>query len=414
MIAEQLPPVEFTPNYNLEFTGECLALCYLAHYNDVVLQPRVETSLKRAYAMDDIRLRAYVSGGRPGYAIVRWDNDDAKRITIAIEGMRTFNQIRSLWNGYSATNYAPTDGVVYNSFQTFAQTIRDELLADPNFYTFWGRPGYTFTFTGFSLGAAVAELLGDYMKANNPRPVVKVVKFASPRVGDRRHVARLNRSVFRENWYFGRDPVDILPYVTPNANLLEVAIGWRMGVWFAQDPDATRIDNRGHYLDPFHVGGAVQSASYLREFTRPYDQSSAWYDHSQKSYRHAFMVYAEWYNSLAKWRFRYLEFNDENQWGLQFNNQATYTAAMEQLVSPQPDPVNVDCPQWTQLRDGGADAAKNDRPRLPIQNFDRVSNGTAIGGTWGDPEQPEVAPVSSILARPPAVFSRVTPGRRRG
>ena len=414
MLLDQLPPVPFGPNYNLEFTGECLALAYLAGYNDQAIQPRVLTSLKNAYAMDDIVLRAFVPGGRPGYAITKWVNENRQSVTVSIEGLRVWSQLRNWWSGFGSQSFLSGRGVAFAQFYNFAVAIRDELLATTDFNTLWNAPGSTFTFTGHSMGAAVAEILAELMKVNNPRRVIKLVKFGSPRVGDANYVRSLSRGVFRESWYYGRDPVDILPYYSPSSFSMSTTNTMVGFTWYAQDSNATRIDPTGHYLDPFHVGGAVQSGQYLRSFGLPVNVNSPWFDHTIKAYRFGFMVYNNWYNGLGLWRFRYLEFNDENQWGLQFNNQSAFTDLMQALVTPQPDPVRVDCPEWTALRDGNGNASLRDRPRLPIQSFDEPQWGAQNDGSWGDPVQPEVAPVSAIVAPAPRVFSRVTPGRRRG
>lgn len=413
MLADQLPAIPFSPDYNLEFTSECMALTYLAGYNDQAIQPRVMTSFQRAYAMTNILMRPFVPDGAPGYCIAIWNDESVQRVTVAIEGTRSDAQLRRFWGGYQATQVTAPNQWVFEPFEAHAATIFAALLADPVFAGVLAQNGYVFTFTGHSLGAAVAERLAAKLKAYRPAKVIKCVKFGSPRVGNRSYVRNLSQNIWRENWYYNRDPVDVLPYFTLSSDSNFLNLVGASGTWYAQDGNATRIDPRGYYLDPFHAGGAIQAAQYLRSFGQPRTIDNAWYDHLAKSYRYGFLAYTNWYNSLAKWRFRYLEFNDENGWGINFNNQGTWTDAMQALISPDPDPVDVDCPQFSRIRIEQPAGEWGDQPRIPLQNFDAESGGTAIGGDWGDPAQPEVAPIRAIVAPPPRIFSRRTPGRRR-
>ena len=116
--------------------------------------------------------------------------------------------------------------------------------------------------------------------------------------------------------------------------------------------------------------------------------------------------------AINRYRFRYLEFNDENQWGLQFSFGQGILDAMKQLIAPQPDPVEwllsgeeLDLADQNASFFYGAAAGGEDQG---------VEGGAEDDFAYGPVVQEPVRPaVAEMRAPPPRTFYAPAHGRRR-
>src|SRR6266542_4518180 len=179
MLDRALPPLAYNFLFPMVSIQEAFAYCYLASYSDQALQPRVFTSFQRAYGVGQIELHAPVIDGRPGYLLASYVQGDDQRMIVAIEGMRTASQVRTFWNDNAGRNFPANDGpaAVLTKFFTHGWTIYNELKANGTFMAMFNRPMTPITFTGFSLGSACAELVGEWLKRDRPTKALNVVKF---------------------------------------------------------------------------------------------------------------------------------------------------------------------------------------------------------------------------------------------
>lgn len=378
MIDRELPPIAPDVTIRPMDIQEAFALCYLARYCDQAIQPRVLTSLQRAYGPTNVNLTTFVPNGRPGFCIASWAQDGVKKLIVAIEGIRSVASLRSLYYGYVGWATLPNSSkTVYGIAKTYADQIWTMLKADANFVVPYGQAGVPVTFTGHSMGAAVAEILGEYASDEKPNKARRVIKFGSPRVGCPAYLRQRNRTVQRASIYCDRDPIDILPQYAPAMAGSSTAVSGPCG-FYATDGAAQRYTRQGLDIQAFREGGYGQAMQFARAYSQPMNTSNPWYDHALKAYRLMFCHLVDPWSSLDRWRFRYLEFNDENQWGLYFRQGQGITDQMETLNTTQPEPVPVDIAERY--------------IRLAAEAAGQLSDGTETGQVWGgDGEDDQVA-----------------------
>lgn len=410
MIDRTLPPIPCGNTIYPDHIREALALCLHAGYNDVPIQPRVLTSFQRAYGMHSMENVPFVANGRPGFTIAYWGLPSGRRIVVAIEGTRTRSQL-TIWNGGLTTQSGLTGhaGMCWDTALTYANQIRILLQANTTFAGLLASQGTMLTFTGHSLGAAVAEVLGEIYAVSNPGNAVRVIKFASPRVGTPAWVAGRVRNVARASIYCDRDPIDIFPMLAPQA--LNGAFPNTIGrACYSTDDSAQRWTKNGDDVGSFYEGGFYQAIHYGRWFTRTIDGGNPWYDHTINVYRLMFSNIVAAQDTLEKYRFLYLEFNDQNQWGQEFVRGDGIRAPMLDLNVVQPDPVPVNVTNEVMLIA---------QERVGMSVAQPASEDWQAGG-WDAPEPtengiiPQVQPnVMQMLAVPGRTFTPNMSGRRR-
>jgi len=410
MIDRALPPIAPDVTIRPCEIQEAFALCYLAAYNDQAIQPRVFQSFNRAYGPDFLFQTPFVDGGRPGYCIAQWNSPLMKRVTVAIEGARSFAQFRTVWGGVvgqsSLTGHL---GACWTTAKTYADQIHTLLMADSNFTSMLALTPCPITFTGYSLGAAIAEILAERFSISHPLKGRSCIKFASPRVGNPQWISGRSRTTRRASVYCGRDPIDLFPQFSPSLTGLET-LGNLGSPVYATDPAASRFAVLGEEETAFYEGGSGQVIRYGRAARQTIDATNPWFDHQRGIYRMMFCNLTNPWSSLDKWRFRYLEFNDENSWGVAYRPDRVPSVAMEYLNPTQPNPVEVDiAPQIIQVA---------------REALDPDIGGTSVGGEWGwsggsDDDlvaqipDPVLPTMREILAPLPATFTPTASGRRR-
>lgn len=410
MIATGLPPIAPDVTIRPCDIQEAFALCYLAQYNDAAIQPRVLTSMQRAYAPDALNLTQFVPNGRPGYCIASWAQPGTKKLIVAIEGIRSFASLRTLYYGLvGSSSVAGHDGRIWGAAKTYADQIWTLLQADSNFLGPYNEAGVPITFTGHSLGAVIAEILGEYVSVAKPAKARRVIKFGSPRLGNPAWIRGRSRTVQRASIYCDRDPVDLLPQFAPTITGGPI-VDAVLPPSYVRDGTAQRYTKQGREVESFHEGGVGQAFQFARSYGTTMDTQNPWYDHQLKSYRLMFCNITNPWSYIDKWRIRYLEFNDENQWGIFFRPGQGITVDMETLNGTQPDAVPVDL--------------SPDQLLIARQQADPTIGGTSIGGDWGggrddDQEalqqipQPALPTMREVLAAPPVIFQPNAVGLRR-
>lgn len=375
MISEYLRPVEPRPVISIEEVAEALAFTYLAYYNAAAIQPRVTEAYTRAWGLDQI-INFPRDSTTPGFKVFLLTIEARKRMVIAIEGTTALSQIMGIIDTYLQGFSTTWPGQCVNLYRNVADSIWTKLMANNTCAAAINDGGYHYTFAGHSLGAAAADLLSYKYQSTYPGRSVRVIKFGSPAVGSSSYVQAANRMVQRRiNCYMENDPIHNFPNTSMFSTLafggLNAVVGTNM-----QPEDVCQILSRrnawGREL-PVGMGSSLQAAALLSQLRRGImDDSNKWWCHLIKSYRLAMMNTLGTSETQIKYRFNYLEHDDENAWQTRWSPGTLTWSFMDALNSPGPADVAV--------FSAGVARAINEP----------TGGGIEVTGTWG-----EDAPVAS-------------------
>lgn len=324
--------------------AECFSLCYLSRYPDEAIPPRVDASFKRAWGMTTLYRKPAVTGGRPGYAVAIWPDAGLTRVTVAIDGIASASQLRTHFGTQVSVRYAPARGRVLQSFAAYADTIYAELMANAFFLDGFNRLNTQITFTGFSMGAALAEVLSVKCFLAHGAKRYQVVKFGSPRVGNAAWASPENLMWDRLDVYVHNDPIHLFPYSTfKYSGLLAPDLDNIITSYAQNAPVATRTIVGENSTTPQADSTYAYSRAGIAGLAAM-TPDNVWYYHFADAYRLMLMNRtAENIQGLSdEWfRFHFLEFDDDNQWGTIFTTgQETY-AGLTGLADPPPSDFQV-------------------------------------------------------------------------
>lgn len=417
MLAFQLPRLPYTGTINFDWAGMCMGLTHQASYSDVAIPARVSTAFTRAYGFSRIERIAPVNNGRPGYLLAVNDEDPNNTyLVVAMEGLRSWMQVANFANGIGTESPGGgLDGKVNTRFAGYAQTVVSELLANDTFLSFWNFTWKPIIFTGFSLGAAVLEIVMRRLRRLHAFQRFALVRFASPRVGNSTWWRNLESGPHMRSYYCGADPIDIYPFSSPSLDTTLPSM-WIPVAFVYEDSERNpeRWTVQGDVdASPLYPGGVFQGIRMARALRQPMNADNPWFYHDQKMYRLMFMNLMCQTNNVRAARYRYLETTGDNQWG-QFWAPGTRGLVDQMIVlaDPQPDPVDPGIP---------VDLI-NEAARLAQQPERDTDVGAFGGGDFGGYEPPRtvVTPnatfptVTQMRAAPSgAVMNPIMTGRRR-
>lgn len=407
MIDVSLPPQPFHYSPNRGQTCEAFALCYLAAYSHLTLSARVRLSFTRAYGMQTLTTFPFVNAGKPGFLLTITSAGTTHRITIAIEGMRSWHQLAA-WNALpiGGTNFSG-GGYVFTPFLDYAASILAQLKTIPDFSGMYNNNDVPVLVTGFSLGAAVADVLVRLMQAEKPNRDYKCIKFASPRVGNYEYVRRRGGCLNQESYYCNADPIDMFPYtytvpwpITPNAQ--------QRWVHFRSDPTSVRLNMFGQPMAPaLHEASAMEEVRYLRRALDNIEMNNPWFFHTMDAYRYMLTDSLPLFYTHELMRFLHVEFPDSNRWGPNWVRGEYIRNAMLGVSDPPPAEVETFfAPSEIEAINVLAGT------RMPDTHPDSPG-----GGDYGLPPedlQPVIPNVRQMQVVAPATFQPTASGRRRG
>lgn len=397
MISRTLSPVERMAVISLEEQSEALALTYLAYYQGQLIQPRVNTAYTRAFGLNRLKILPR-DGLHPGFTAAFATALSRKTLTIAVEGTTTLPQVDAQISQTLTTRpTGSTLGSVYSFFWTEAASLLARMTADTECAAAMADGSCVITFTGHSLGAAIADLASYTFKQANPQKAVRLIKFGCPRVGNTFYVNRTHTLFPACNLYVEGDPIHQFPSSSifamgaPNV----IITGLRLaacsenfltvmpllgGQFVSVAPEFTQ--SCGHFLD-------------LAALSRAFTPTNPWWNHVMNTYRMAMMNSVGRRDDILKYRFNYLEHNDENSWQTRWAPGLRDWVAMFGLSAPGPDEVEP----------------------ISSQVAVQVQAGPGRGGgDWGDPM--ESVAESAVVERiamptlPPPIATSRSPRRR--
>lgn len=340
MISASCPRLRVGQLFDFGPEIEAFALTYLAQYNAEAMQPRVLTAFQRAWGMSSITYIPRVAGNEPGLCYAVYNGDGVNKVVVGIEGITNWRQLWSSSSGsLNPTTIAGTQGQVWGLAATYAAAIMAKLQADDAFMHEFTRPNAVLHWGGFSMGGAIAEILTERFHLLRPGKLMRLFKWGAPSVGTARwNESRFSR-VFALSTYLETDPADNFP-----------AAGLRLGfdgflsspiapIRYAYDPNQTIWDRRGAHVRAIRghfIGGVV---GLTADYYRTLNEDNPWFWHSMDQYRNMYceMLYER--NDLLKYRFNYLEFNDENSWQVNFAPGRGFQPDMKTVLGTQPPDV---------------------------------------------------------------------------
>ncbi len=337
MISHALPRIRVGYLTDFAPTVEAYMMTYLAAYNGAALSTRCLDAYQRAWGMSDITLFPRIAGNRPAFAMVRYMGAGPNKVIIAMEGTTSPNQLWNLPDGHIGTaSVVPLSGRVWGIAGEYAFAIRQILTVNDAFNAAIAIPGCNVTFTGFSLGAAIAEIMAFQHKNQFPTHQVHVQKFACPRVGTHNWVVNQNPRVHVKSTYYHIDPVQEFPNVTCRiagfgigGSILPQNDNYRKNANMQViKPDGELSD--GH-SDGYRGNPMLAAAAFYRDHAEP----NPWFYHDRHQYRYALQNMS--HPDHLAYRLGYLEHNDENTWQSMFRRGGGVRPEMLALGAPAPD-----------------------------------------------------------------------------
>lgn len=326
---------------------ECFSFTYLARYNTQAIAARVLQSFGQAWGPTFMNVYPRVNGGRPGFAVATWAGP-TPRFLVAVEGMTSLPQLAPVLTGFGAVSANPLDGHVFGAFRTWGNDILQFVGGIPQVQTIQADPNHRAMFTGFSLGAACAEVMNStYRRLWGSEIQSKCVKFACPRVGTAAwDASRWNLSEV-VGFYVGDDPINFIPYITNySTRTLREQVTDPFPLVSYAPQGGTRLNIRGFPRTSLGVNDAIGSAFAMSSLALPMGPTNPWYWHEYNAYRYALTYYISQFNNYdVEYRFRWLEFNDDNSWGTRFFQHGENFHDIPALLDPAPEPVAVRLPE---------------------------------------------------------------------
>lgn len=346
MLASGLAPLPQLGINSMAEMTEAFFLSTIASYPDAVLTSRVFQSYQRAWGFTECKV--YPKVGRvPSFSVTSYHDTNPKKIVVAIAGISSLSDLNnSLFGNLGAVTVISGWGQVLSFYRDCANAIRTVLEADPN----WGAIASPFTrhaitFTGFSLGAAIAEILTAMYRIQYPAFNIRLYKFAAPRVGTLGWRNATEANLNKLNFYIYGDPIWRLPTETW---FREAALPFRLDVlpgFLCADSFATGMNAMGVLSDGYFpysaldMIGIMSRLPFYSNFVQdPLDpNNNPWWWHLRTTMRFAFCnFWARGQNQTMKDRVLYLEHPDENSWQQNFVAGGNVTGNMLEILAPPP------------------------------------------------------------------------------
>lgn len=359
MLANPLPPIRFEPFHDSCALMQYFALCYLAKYTSAPLPSRTVQAFQNAYGVIWLQQIPAVSGGQPGAIACAIQYPWGIHLVVAVEGITSVSQLYSLFVAPGDMVYVTNPiGYVMANAQNYGTNILAALLTVPQFATYYNAPTTKVSFTGYSLGAAIAEYMAFKAAFLNPNERFRLLKFAAPRVATATWYRNIPNNLDAHSVYHWGDHIHMLPasgMAYSSASAFAVPTGV---IPYALDPSASRylsfdagmrtvapanIIDRTNFVAAF-LRGPVQPGTLRNQlFDGPVmvGADSVYY-HGMNSMRLMWNTRARFADDMSQWRFNYLEFPDENQWQVLWQPGNVWQPAWMTSVSPGPIGVTPD------------------------------------------------------------------------
>lgn len=392
MINQKLSPITVGPDITIPEIAEAFAFSYLAKYCTQDILPRVNLAYTRAWGCDAIYRFPRTTESRVGMMVGVFTDGELQKLVIGVEGLNNPSGIGLLLNTLESVEPFTDRGSVAALYPPIANLLWAMLIASPVVANMLTDNRSIVTFGGHSLGAAVAELMAARLKLLRPTKNVRLVKFASPRVGSGRWI-NLRPFVPNVNVLTECDPIHFFPTFARNATALGLIVPGNQLRTYTQEPEVWRLTVHRGILRQYLPAGVLAPVRAAVVDTGSTTQDGyKWSDHFADRYRVILMNYAHLSQDQLTWRFNYLEHNDENTW--------------QDLFIPGADVGGFGAVVTTTSTQAGP-------PSASALQDSTSAGGTVDGGDWGggQPERATPEPARAFVSAPP-IETALLPSRR--
>ena len=343
MISQQCPKLEYGRDNDFGEVLEAFSLTYLASYADFFFPARVIDSYSRAWGIDILDRFARTPGSTPNMLVCYYQQAGVNKVHVSIEGIVGLRQLWLWQTGCRSQTVAGLPGYVFGPAAVYAADLFAVLATNSNWLARFTQPNTAYTFSGFSLGAMIAEIMAYQFKLANPLRPVQVFKFGCAKVGTPEWYAGRNPNVPIFNYAMENDPIALQPrdFITMAQNAL---IPWVVPTRFsllAQDPRVSTFDRNGQALGGYQPNRVSSPGGSYLDYIQPRGPANPWTKHDQDFYRLMFSAIAN-HDNMLRYRFLWLETPEENSWGQDWLAFREGAIAMKRWINPFPDPVTPD------------------------------------------------------------------------
>lgn len=335
MIDTQLPQVRRGVPSDIGERLEAFAYTMLASYASGAIDATTLLAFKRAWGYDSLFSFPAVGTTVPAYVMAMYTTEGTTTIVIAIDGITNLTWLAGMMRSPGSNAIAGLPGRVFNTFDTVSETIKTAILADTVFQAAINHRRFNITFAGFSLGAALAEVLAAKFKLLYSYANVACYKFAAPRVGNYNWEEGKDPTIRWSCIYTAADPVSGFPFATQATN-------WAPFVPVVNQTLYVRdFDSTFYSLSPVRptglpVDNAVGSMLMLTQYP-----GSPWDVHTVLAYRQLLWAMALTTGGLNEYRFNYLTTPNENNFQLLAAQLVYFNASELAVLDPAPPTVSI-------------------------------------------------------------------------
>jgi hypothetical protein len=311
MIDKSLPPVQRDTGWGQGEVLEALAYTYLTSYVPSALNTTQLQPYYRAWGPNLIKLVLGNGTDRPDYVMAFYTGGQNVKVIVAVRGVSNVIGLFRAAVNFTGVQVGTRPGLVYSSWKSGADAVKASILADTDYVGLTYNKPVSITFTGFSRGAAIAEVLGEEFQTAFPAMSISVIKFASPAVGNASWVNYGGRVFPMLSIFNDADPINGLPSsAVIDGNLFGSGYAGGRNMFYAFDRNPARYNWNTLVQDGTVVGQVNPLIQTMIQFP-----NGPWVFHSVAMYRKLFgrMLVPQY--TLNKYRFNYLSFPDENNFG---------------------------------------------------------------------------------------------------
>lgn len=377
MLGFNAGPVELADPYTRTEVAMDFAFCYLASYAHQEIPTRVLTAFGNSYSLANVWRWPRINNVRPNMLAVRQIYPWGSHIIIAIEGTTTTTQIALQTVGSAAAEAIDTPAGRVPQFYKVAATAMAQLIAQtPDLVAVMGNPTTQITFTGFSMGAAIAEIMAATTAALAPTRTIRLRTFGKTRVGNYEWHNNRPRTLNNVCVYNRGDRMHCLPNDGVRMHTFGPVLILGVPTYFQPDPAAAVWNGDDLAIASIPATNGIDQTNWIAGYLAPMNTLNVCYPHLMNSYRHMFCKTFRNDRGVDGLRFRYLEFPDDNKWQTAWEATPTWSRDWLGVLDPAPADIEEPAQVVNEMRLHNAqppDQGPNARPLIADVNMFRGS-----------------------------------------
>ncbi len=339
MLENPLPPIALAQQVTANEMAQAFAMVKLASYSAVPLLANVHNAFFRSYGINIVYVAAPTILGNPGMVVGRVDYTWGKHYIIAFCGNQTSGQAFVNFLGtQQMVNAGPPGGQIGQGIQNIVTVVAAALAAQGAIQADLSLPSTQITFAGFSLGGAVAEVMAAVAKHLNPTRKIRLRKFGSINVGNQAWINARPDGLDVACMYRAGDGVWGIPWCSTVQQIVGPVASWSVlpSSYYALDPVRQFWSWDGNIAPTPRRGFVSPDLYFTSQWLRTVDTSNPAYNHLINSYRLLLTNMLQPGNQDDYYRFRFLEFPDDNKWQTMYQRAEFFDPTWIGLLDPAP------------------------------------------------------------------------------